>query len=119
MSKKHIRLARAGAIRRPFILAEMSRAPNRQVLLSICVIRPEGDAVEAVVGLLMLKCSSPGREFSTGIHTDEGSLRRPPDTVTKIACPHCGMLHSWRPNEARLADMILPPTKSSAFSRAP
>jgi hypothetical protein len=99
--------------------AEMSRAPNRHVLLSRCVIRVDGDAVETVVALLMLKCSSTGREFSTGIHTDEDSLRRLPDTVTKIACPHCGMLHSWRPHEAWLADVILPPTESSAFSRAP
>jgi hypothetical protein len=71
------------------------------------------------VALLMLKYSSTGREFSTGIHTDEDSLRRLPDTVTKIACPHCGMLHSWRPHEAWVADVILPPTESSTFSRAP
>jgi len=69
------------------------------------------------VGVLMLKCASTGREFSTGIHTDEDSFRRLPDTVTKIACPHCGRLHSWWTHEARLSDTMLPPTEPDTFSQ--
>jgi hypothetical protein len=60
------------------------------------------------MGVLMLKCPQTGREFSTGIHIDEASFKRLPDTVTKEACPHCGQLHSWWTREARLSDTVQP-----------
>jgi DNA-directed RNA polymerase subunit RPC12/RpoP len=46
------------------------------------------------VGVLMLKCSTTGREFSTDIHVDEDSFRKLPDVVTKARCPHCGLMHN-------------------------
>jgi hypothetical protein len=58
------------------------------------------------MGVLMLKCPQTSREFSTGIHIDEESYKRLPDTVTKAACPHCGQLHSWWTREARLSDRM-------------
>ena len=46
------------------------------------------------MGMLMLKCRTTGREFSTGIYADEESFRKLPDTVTKTLCPHCGLMHA-------------------------
>jgi hypothetical protein len=60
------------------------------------------------MGVLMLKCPQTGREFSTGIHIDDASYKRLPDTVTKAACPHCGRRHSWWTREARLSDTVQP-----------
>jgi DNA-directed RNA polymerase subunit M/transcription elongation factor TFIIS len=56
------------------------------------------------MGVLMLTCPETGREFSTGIHTDEASFKKLPDTVTKAACPSCGQEHSWWTRQARLSD---------------
>jgi hypothetical protein len=56
------------------------------------------------MGVLMLKCPQTGRESSTGLHLEEDSFKRLPDTVTKAACPHCGQLHSWWTRDARLSD---------------
>jgi hypothetical protein len=69
------------------------------------------------MGVLMLKCPTTGREFSTGIHVEEDSFKRLPDTVTKAHCPHCGLSHSWWTREARLADTVAP-SQSGAFDRA-
>jgi predicted RNA-binding Zn-ribbon protein involved in translation (DUF1610 family) len=60
------------------------------------------------MGVLMLKCPQTGREFSTGIPIDDASFKRLPDTVTKVACPHCGQLHSWWTREARLSATVHP-----------
>jgi hypothetical protein len=60
------------------------------------------------MGVLMLQCPKTGREFSTGIHIDEESYKRLPDTVTKATCPHCGQLHSWWTREARISDTVRP-----------
>jgi hypothetical protein len=62
------------------------------------------------MGLLMLKCPTTGREFSSGIHVEEDSFERLADTVTEAACPHCGALHSWSTHEARLVNE---PSRSS------
>lgn len=48
-----------------------------------------------------------GREFSTGIHTDEASYKRLPDTVTKAACPHCGQLHGLRKQITELDEDVM------------
>jgi hypothetical protein len=58
------------------------------------------------MGMLVLKCSTTGREFSAGIYIDQDSFERLPDTVTKASCPHCGQLHSWWTREARLVDGV-------------
>jgi hypothetical protein len=60
------------------------------------------------MGVLMLKCPTTGQEFSTGIHLEEDSFQKLPDTVTKSHCPHCGSLHSWWTRDARLSDQIAP-----------
>jgi hypothetical protein len=69
------------------------------------------------MGVLMLKCPTTGREFSTGIHVEEDSFKRLPDTVTKARCPHCDLSHSWWTHEARLADTVAP-SQPGAFDRA-
>jgi hypothetical protein len=56
------------------------------------------------MGVLVLRCPTTGREFSTGIFADEDTFKTLPNMVTKAACPHCGQLHRWRASEARLAD---------------
>jgi hypothetical protein len=55
------------------------------------------------MGVLMLKCPTTGREFSTGIFAEEDTFKKLPNTVTKATCPHCSRLHSWWTREARLA----------------
>jgi hypothetical protein len=60
------------------------------------------------MGMLLLKCPTTGQEFSTGIHVEEDSFRKLPDTVSQAQCPHCGLSHSWRTGEAHLADRIAP-----------
>ena len=57
------------------------------------------------MGTLMLRCPTTGSEFSTGILADEETFKQLPDTVTKAACPHCGLMHSWWTREA-LAEML-------------
>jgi hypothetical protein len=39
------------------------------------------------MGVLMLQCSKTGREFSTGIHIDEESYNRLPDTGPRRHVP--------------------------------
>ena len=56
------------------------------------------------MGALMLKCSTTGLEFSTGIYVEEDSFQKLPDTVAKAACPHCNQPHSWWTHDARLAE---------------
>jgi hypothetical protein len=60
------------------------------------------------MGVLVLTCSITGREFSTGIYTDEDTFKKLSDTVTKAACPHCGRVHSWWTHDGRLIDGISP-----------
>jgi hypothetical protein len=60
------------------------------------------------MGVVMLTCPTTGREFSTGIHMEEDSFRKLPDTVSKAHCPYCGAVHSWWTREARLGDRIAP-----------
>jgi hypothetical protein len=51
----------------------------------------------------MLTCPVTGKEFSTGIETDEQSLDLIPDTVAEAFCPHCGDHHAWSVPDARLS----------------
>jgi len=56
------------------------------------------------VGVLVITCPVTGKEFSTGIETDEKSLDLIPFTVAQAFCPHCGSDHAWSKTDARLAD---------------
>jgi predicted RNA-binding Zn-ribbon protein involved in translation (DUF1610 family) len=69
------------------------------------------------MGMLILKCPTTGREYSTGIHVEPDSFEKLPDPVTKSHCPHCGLSHSWRTHEARLAERVAP-VQLGAFDRA-
>jgi hypothetical protein len=61
-----------------------------------------------IVGVLMVTCPETGKEFSTGIETDERSLDLIPTTVAQALCPHCGVSHSWSKLEARLSENGVP-----------
>lgn len=56
------------------------------------------------MGVLLIKCLVTGKEFSTGIETDEQSLELIPDTVAQSLCPHCGNDHAWSKFDARLSE---------------
>jgi hypothetical protein len=58
-------------------------------------------------GRVQADVPTTGREFSTRIHTDEDSLKKLPDTITKTACLQCGLMHTWWTREAR----VVPPNK--------
>lgn len=70
------------------------------------------------MGVLMLKCPTTDREFSTGIYVDEASFRRLPDTVTKARCPHCERMHNWWTREARWANSMPPSLWAGPWERA-
>ena len=63
-----------------------------------------GARVGGSVGVLLITCPVTGKEFSTGIETDEQSLDLIPDTVASSFCPHCGDEHAWSKFDARLSD---------------
>ena len=56
------------------------------------------------MGVLLIKCLVTGKEFSTGIETDEQSIELIPDTVAQSLCPHCGNDHAWSKFDARLSE---------------
>jgi len=56
------------------------------------------------VGVLLIKCPVTGKEFSTGIETDERSFELIPNTVAQALCPHCGNDHAWSKFDARLSE---------------
>jgi hypothetical protein len=56
------------------------------------------------VGALMIMCPNTGQPISTGIETDEYSLKQIVDVPTRTRCPLCGLDHTWWKREAWLAD---------------
>jgi hypothetical protein len=54
--------------------------------------------------MLMIRCPQTGQAFSTGIDTDPDSFKKIPDVQSFARCPHCGLEHGWRRNDAWLAD---------------
>lgn len=61
------------------------------------------------MGVVVIRCPETGREFSTGILTDEHSFKVLPDVLADALCPLCGGVHSWRKPEARLVDDLPSP----------
>jgi hypothetical protein len=79
--------------------------PTEPAPLHVVIFRVKELSIrEDRMGLLMLKCPSTGKEFSTGIITDAETFKKLPNTATKAACPHCGQSHRWLANEARLLE---------------
>lgn len=58
----------------------------------------------SIVGFLLITCPVTGKEFATGIETDERSFDLLPDTVARSLCPHCGREHCWSKADARLSE---------------
>jgi hypothetical protein len=56
------------------------------------------------VGALMIMCPNTGQPISTGIETDEYSLKQIADVPTRTRCALCGLDHTWWKREAWLAD---------------
>ena len=56
------------------------------------------------MGVLLITCPATGKEFSTGVETDEHSLDLIPDAVARSRCPHCGDEHAWSKLDARLSE---------------
>ena len=68
-------------------------------------------------GVLVITCPNTGKDFSTGILTDEASLTLTPQELTRSHCPHCGTEHSWWTKEARLVP-ALPQSEWVEFAHA-
>jgi hypothetical protein len=71
------------------------------------------------VGVLMLKCSITGREFSTDVHIDEDSFRKLPGTGAKACCPYCGCEARWvnsiQPSQRKhVSGVLMPDCNTSA-----
>jgi hypothetical protein len=58
------------------------------------------------MGVLMVKCPTSGREFSTGIVMEGATFERLPETMAESRCPHCGGDHVWWTREACIAEDV-------------
>ncbi|MBI4276201.1 MAG: hypothetical protein HY659_16025 [Rhizobiales bacterium] len=56
------------------------------------------------MGVLMIKCPNRGKEFSTGIEVAPENVRKLPFVRTYTQCPHCGCIHAWMVDDARLVE---------------
>jgi hypothetical protein len=54
------------------------------------------------VASLMIWCPYTGQPISTGIETDEYSLRQIADVPSRTRCPICGLDHTWWKRDAWL-----------------
>jgi hypothetical protein len=68
------------------------------------------------MGALMITCPTTGQPISTGIETDEYSLRQIDDVPARTHCPFCGLDHIWWKREAWLADRPEQPLLQSESS---
>ena len=57
---------------------------------------------EVHMGALMITCPNTGQAISTGIETDEYTLKQIEDVPTRTRCPFCGLDHIWWKREAWL-----------------
>jgi hypothetical protein len=69
------------------------------------------------MGALMITCPNTGQPISTGIETDEYSLKQIDDVPTRTHCPLCGLDHIWWKREAWLADQPGQPLLQSSEGR--
>jgi hypothetical protein len=65
--------------------------------------------IEVHMGALMITCPNTGQPISTGIETDEYSLKQIDDVPARTRCPFCGLDHTWWKREAWLADRLEQP----------
>jgi hypothetical protein len=61
-----------------------------------------------LMGVLIIKCPTTGREYSTGIQTDWDTFIRMQTNIFQAHCPYCKSEHSCRADEAKLVDAIPP-----------
>jgi len=57
-------------------------------------------------GVLVVRCPTTRKDFSTGILTDTDSLALTPQDLTRSYCPHCRREHSWWPKDAKLVSAL-------------
>jgi hypothetical protein len=69
------------------------------------------------MGALMIMCPNTGQPISTGIETDEYSLKQIDDVPTRTRCPLCGLDHTWWKREAWLVDQRAQPLLQLARGR--
>jgi hypothetical protein len=70
------------------------------------------------MGALMIRCPNTGQSISTGIETDEYSLKQIADVPAHTLCPFCGLDHIWWKREAWLTShsehRLVQPKRSGA-----
>jgi hypothetical protein len=71
------------------------------------------------VASLMIACPNTGQPISTGIETDEYSLRQIADVPSRTRCPNCGLVHTWWKREAWLADPAEQPSLQNSPTPGP
>lgn len=57
-------------------------------------------------GVLVITCPATGKDFSTGILTDEASLKLLSQEFNRSRCPHCGVEHSWWTGDAKFVEAL-------------
>ena len=65
------------------------------------------------MGVLLLKCTATGWDFSTGIVIDKDDFADFPDARLTARCPHCQARHAWRTHDARWVDSVVGMSKPS------
>ena len=53
----------------------------------------------AHMGVLIVKCPTTGKMFSTGILADAETVKRLPRVQSRSKCPHCKSDHLWWPED--------------------
>ena len=56
------------------------------------------------MGVLVLRCTVMGREFSSGIQVEREELKRFPNSLTHSRCPYCGLEHVWWTRDGRYVE---------------
>jgi hypothetical protein len=69
------------------------------------------------MGALMITCPNTGQPISTGIETDEYSLKQIDDVPSRTRCPFCGLDHVWWKREAWLTGQPERPLLQSTEGR--
>jgi hypothetical protein len=60
------------------------------------------------MGVLLIRCSAKGRNFSTGIQVETVTIDTLPQVRNRSYCPYCEAEHVWWTSEAILVDVIPP-----------
>jgi hypothetical protein len=69
--------------------------------------------MEATLGILMVRCPATGKDFPSGVETDQLSFEKTPAFNGTIHCPLCGVEHAWSKIDAWVCESDAPPSAAA------